>query len=123
MSANEQLIAKFLEEARERLEEIEEVLLELEGNPSDNEAINRLFRAFHTIKGSGAMFGFDQLADFTHHVETLLNQIRDGIVEIGCIAAQPCAEGWQILGLQHQGKDRSGEFRSKPLPDAGAKRL
>jgi len=82
MSANEQLIAKFLEEARERLEEIEEVLLELEGNPSDNEAINRLFRAFHTIKGSGAMFGFDQLADFTHHVETLLNQIRDGIVQI-----------------------------------------
>ena len=82
MSAHEQLIAKFLEEARERLEEIEEVLLELEGNPSDNEAINRLFRAFHTIKGSGAMFGFDQLADFTHHVETLLNQIRDGLVEI-----------------------------------------
>ena len=41
------------------------------------EAVNQIFRAFHTIKGSGAMFGFDEVAAFTHHIETLLDQVRE----------------------------------------------
>ncbi|MBK8002224.1 MAG: Hpt domain-containing protein [Verrucomicrobia bacterium] len=40
--------------------------------------MNRLFRAFHTIKGSGAMFGFEAVAAFTHHVETALDRVREG---------------------------------------------
>ena len=45
--------------------------------PEDMEAVNRLFRAVHTIKGSGAMFGFNSLVDFTHHLETVLDRLRD----------------------------------------------
>jgi two-component system chemotaxis sensor kinase CheA len=41
-----------------------------------------LFRAFHTIKGSGAMFGFEAVAAFTHHVETVLDKVRDGLIPI-----------------------------------------
>lgn len=68
----------FLLEARELLDQIEEIALDAEQRPGDPEAINRLFRAFHTIKGSGAMFGFEAVAGFTHHVETALDRIRSG---------------------------------------------
>jgi two-component system, chemotaxis family, sensor kinase CheA len=67
----------YRQEAEERLVEIEETVLEIEENPEDREAINRLFRAVHTIKGSGAMFGFIEIAEFTHHLETTLDKVRN----------------------------------------------
>ncbi len=54
-----------MEEAHELLAEIENSLLELEETPDDKELVGRVFRAMHTIKGSGAMFGFDDIAAFT----------------------------------------------------------
>ncbi len=58
----------FHEEARELLAELESALLELDQNRGDLDIVGRAFRALHTIKGSGAMFGFDAIASFTHHV-------------------------------------------------------
>jgi two-component system chemotaxis sensor kinase CheA len=55
----------FLEEAREVLVELESSLLELNERPSDGELVGRVFRSTHTIEGSGAMFGFDEVAAFT----------------------------------------------------------
>lgn len=72
----------YKEEVVELLVEIEETILEIERNPEDKEAINRLFRAMHTIKGSGNMFGFNDIADFTHHVETVLDKVRDGSIGV-----------------------------------------
>lgn len=68
----------FLVEADELLAKIEEVVLDLQGREPQGEDINQLFRAFHTIKGSGAMFGFDAVADFTHHLENALDKVREG---------------------------------------------
>jgi two-component system, chemotaxis family, sensor kinase CheA len=68
----------FLQEAEDLLEQIEQIALGLDSGAGDGEAVNQLFRAFHTIKGSGAMFGFDAVAGFTHHVETALDRARDG---------------------------------------------
>ncbi len=68
----------FREEAHELLTELETALLELERMPSDEEVIGRVFRAMHTIKGSGAMFGFDRVAAFTHDVETVYDLVRNG---------------------------------------------
>ena len=65
-------------EAEELLADIEETVLDLERDPEDMESVNRIFRAMHTIKGSGAMFGFDRIADFTHHVETAMDRVREG---------------------------------------------
>ena len=59
-------IATYREEAGELLAELETSLLDLEETPDDDDLINRVFRAMHTIKGSGAMFGFDDIAAFTH---------------------------------------------------------
>ena len=68
----------FREEAYELLTELETSLLELEESPDDMEVIGRVFRAMHTIKGSGSMFGFDDIAEFTHEVETVFDLVRNG---------------------------------------------
>ncbi|MEO5356912.1 MAG: chemotaxis protein CheA [Nitrospirae bacterium YQR-1] len=68
----------FIEEAQELLAELETSLLELEENPADTELVGRVFRAMHTIKGSGAMFGFDDISTFTHEVETAFDMVRNG---------------------------------------------
>ncbi len=72
----------YIEEARELLTELEESLLELEQRPDDREQIARVFRAMHTIKGSGAMFGFDDVARFTHEVETVFDRVRSGDIPV-----------------------------------------
>jgi two-component system, chemotaxis family, sensor kinase CheA len=72
----------FREEAREILVDLESALLELNENPRNGELISRVFRGLHTIKGSGAMFGFDDLAAFTHNLETAFDAVRTGKLAI-----------------------------------------
>ncbi|MGE4298682.1 MAG: chemotaxis protein CheW [Desulfovibrionaceae bacterium] len=72
----------FKEEAYELLGELEHALLELEADPEDQSLIDRVFRAMHTIKGSGAMFGFDDIASFTHEVETVFDKVRTGAMAV-----------------------------------------
>src|SRR3972149_7520507 len=68
----------FKEEAYELLGELETALLELEESPDNTELIGRVCRVMHTVKGSGAMFGFDDIADFTHEIETIYDLVRNG---------------------------------------------
>lgn len=68
----------FREEAYELLTSLESSLLELEESPADLEIVGAVFRAMHTIKGSGAMFGFDDISSFTHDVETVYDLVRNG---------------------------------------------
>jgi two-component system chemotaxis sensor kinase CheA len=79
MSADEG-IEIFRVESQELLEQIEQGLLDLAHNPGDKELVAMVFRALHTLKGSGAMFGFDALAAFTHHCETAFDRVRKGEV-------------------------------------------
>ena len=67
----------YIEEAKELIDNIEHLLVELEESPQDVEIINNIFRALHTIKGSGSMFGFNRIASFTHKVETLFDLLRE----------------------------------------------
>ncbi len=68
----------FLVEAQELLEQLEHTLLDLESAPTDRDLIDSAFRALHTIKGSGSMFGFAEVASFTHHVESAFDHVREG---------------------------------------------
>lgn len=74
----EQFKQSFREEAREILVDLESALLELNENRTDLELVGRVFRALHTLKGSGAMFGFEKLAAFAHNLETAFDQVRNG---------------------------------------------
>ncbi|MGB8602903.1 MAG: Hpt domain-containing protein, partial [Rhizomicrobium sp.] len=79
----------FRAESQDLLERIEQGLLDLENDPQNAELIASVFRALHTLKGSGAMFGFDALASFTHHCETAFDRVRKGeaMATPGLIAA------------------------------------
>lgn len=68
----------YREEAFELLVDLETALLELEESPEDEELIGRVFRSLHTIKGSGAMFGYDDVAAFAHEIEAVFERVRDG---------------------------------------------
>jgi two-component system chemotaxis sensor kinase CheA len=68
----------FRQESAELLEQLEQALLDLERSPDDHDLIDTAFRALHTIKGSGAMFGFEQVAAFTHEFESAFDRIRKG---------------------------------------------
>ncbi|WP_342151984.1 chemotaxis protein CheA [Methylorubrum sp. SB2] len=73
-------VAVFRTEANELLETLETTLLDLGEKPQDRALIDTAFRALHTIKGSGAMFGFERVAAFTHDFETAFDLVRQGRV-------------------------------------------
>ena len=68
----------FFEESFEGLDAMETALMEIDPTDIDSETINTIFRAAHSIKGGSATFGFSNVADFTHILETLLDEVRSG---------------------------------------------
>lgn len=94
----------FLEEAAELLGGLEGSLLELEERPDDAEVVAGVFRALHTIKGSGAMFGFDEVAGFTHELETVFDRVRQG-------EARASAE---LVGVTLAARDHIGALLAAP---------
>jgi len=68
--------ATFFEESEDLLRQMEEILLGCEAAPPDNEAVNALFRAAHTIKGSAGLFGFEEVVRFAHTMEHVLDRLR-----------------------------------------------
>lgn len=68
----------FLTEVRGRLDSAQETILKLEENPDDQEAIQNLFRVFHTIKGECGFLKIATLGELTHNIENLLDELRNG---------------------------------------------
>ena len=87
--------ATFREEAFELLTHLEDNLLELEEHSLNGELINAAFRAIHTVKGSAAMFGFDEVSRFAHEMETALDLCRNGTLSITK----------EFIGLALKGRD------------------
>ncbi len=73
----ENLQKKFIVEANEFINNLEDSLLSLEKNPGDKNKIQEIFRIMHSLKGSGAMFGFDDISEFTHNLENIYDLIRN----------------------------------------------
>jgi len=73
----EKMQAAFHTEAEEILVELEITLMDLEEDPRNMDLINQVFRALHTIKGSGSMFGFDEIAAFAHEIESVFDFVRN----------------------------------------------
>jgi two-component system chemotaxis sensor kinase CheA len=73
----------FLEEARELLEDMERILLDVEATDTTDEQLNALFRAMHTIKGSAGLFGMDEIVHFTHEAENVVDLLRGGHLTLG----------------------------------------
>ena len=72
----------FFEEAIEGIEIMEKELLNLHPGECDSEIINTIFRAAHSIKGSASTFGFEDIGQFTHSIETMLDKLRNNELDI-----------------------------------------
>lgn len=72
----------FFEESFEGLETIETGLLNLDTSAPDSEIINNMFRAAHSIKGGAGTFGFNEVSGFTHVVESILDDVRGGTMDL-----------------------------------------
>lgn len=77
-----QFNSAFFEEAAEHMAVIEAGLLDLEARPDDLDLLNKIFRSAHSIKGVAGMLGFTPVAQFTHKMETLLDQLRNGRIAV-----------------------------------------
>ena len=78
----DQALHTFVLESRELLEDMENALLAAGQNADGGDTVNAIFRAAHTIKGSAGLFGLDHIVGFTHVVESLLDEVRDGHVAL-----------------------------------------
>ncbi|UCD80760.1 MAG: Hpt domain-containing protein, partial [Desulfobacterales bacterium] len=76
--ADAELIAEFIAEGSDLISSAEEALLSLETDPEDMESVGKVFRAFHTVKGTSAFLELNLLSRFGHHAESLLSRVRDG---------------------------------------------
>ncbi|MFV8833644.1 chemotaxis protein CheA [Aquisalimonas sp.] len=72
------LLKQFVEETREFLEDAASGLLALEKDPTDRDAMDRVFRAMHSTKGGSGLFDFDPMTDLMHQAENLLDEVRQG---------------------------------------------
>lgn len=72
----------FIDESKEHLQKMNEILLILEKNPSDKQHLNELFRIAHTIKGMSGTMGFNHVLQLTHEMENLMDQVRNDIIAI-----------------------------------------
>ena len=73
---------KFIEEATELIEKMEDALLKLEQAPDDENLIQLVFRVMHTLKGNSSMFGFEQIEKFTHNLENIYDMVRNQQLEL-----------------------------------------
>ncbi|MBT8763882.1 chemotaxis protein CheA [Desulfohalobiaceae bacterium Ax17] len=115
MSFQDQGRQAFREEALELLEELESSLLELEEDPDNEELINRVFRAMHTIKGSGAMFGFDDISKFTHELETVFDQVREGKIKVGKDLLDLTLKARDLILAMLEGREAESELQAEEI--------
>jgi two-component system, chemotaxis family, sensor kinase CheA len=105
---DESILQIFFEEADELLHDFEEGLLRLEQAPDDPEVIPALFRSAHTIKGSSAMMGFHAIAEFTHGLEDLLDEMRRGLRGVTPTVVDALLASRDVLGAlvgaAHEGR-------------------
>lgn len=87
----------FFEESFEGLDIMETGLLNMDPGAADAEEINSIFRAAHSIKGGSGTFGFMNVSDFTHVMETLLDEMRDGRREVTADAVDVLLQSVDVL--------------------------
>jgi len=80
---NEDILQIFFQECEEALGAAEQGLIDCREGNADDETVNSIFRAVHSIKGGAGAFGFTAMQAFTHKFETVLSFVRDGVLPLG----------------------------------------
>ena len=106
----EQYKQEFFQEARELLESAADGVLKLEADPDNSDLINSVFRAIHTIKGSAGTFELDAVSGFTHHLEGLMNALRDQQIHLTPDMTDAILAGIDHIGRMIAAHETGGEI-------------
>jgi len=118
LAQDPELLSDFVLESREHLASIENLALVLEQNPANAEAINSIFRAFHTIKGLAGFLELTEVREVSHNVETALDLARNGTLAITSHAIDVILESADYLKTCVDGIDaKLHGIEPPPVPD------
>lgn len=112
-----ELIADYVVESLDHIQASEAILLAIEENPDDPEAINTVFRAFHTIKGTSGFLGLDRIQKLAHLAENLLSRARTGEIHIAGHYADLCLASCDTLKTMIEGVRGVEPGGPVPIPD------
>jgi two-component system chemotaxis sensor kinase CheA len=115
-------IATFFDEAQEHLESIEEQAMALGSGDDDVETLNSIFRAAHSIKGGSGTFGFTQLTDATHEMETLFDGLRKGKGRADATTVRLLLDACDVFKA-HVARLKAGDRGPDPAMDEVRKQL
>ncbi|BBO26676.1 chemotaxis protein CheA [Alteromonas sp. I4] len=118
----EQFHAVFFDESNEHLQAMEDLLMTLDVDNPDSEALNSIFRAAHSIKGGSGIFGFDALTGLTHVMETLLDRARNHTMSLSVEIVDLFLETVDTLNATLQAYKDGGELPSDAI-NAGIEKL
>lgn len=107
----QEIFEAFVIESTELLDNLSQDLMVLESNTDNSELLNRIFRSFHTIKGTSSFMGFEKLSNLTHHAEDILNKLRKFELKVNRDIIDTLLEVYDLLVLMvdkiKSGKDLS----------------
>lgn len=112
------LLAQFLLEARDGLQDIDARLLALEADPTDGEGIAALFRTVHTLKGNTGLFDFPELTSVLHAAEDLMDAVRQRTVPFGETVADALLATMDFTGVLLDEIESHGSTSSRHADDA-----
>lgn len=104
----QEIFEAFVVESTELLENLSQDLMLIEETPEDEELLNRIFRAFHTIKGTSSFMGFDKISTLTHSAEDILNKLRKFELKVNQEIIDVLLEVYDYLTLMIQ-RVKNGE--------------
>ena len=108
MDDDAEIIAEFLVESHENLDQLDRDLVELEQHPGSRELLSSIFRTIHTIKGTSGFLAFGRLEKLTHVGETLLSKLRDGEYAMNEPIAEALLRMVDTVRVLLDGIERSG---------------
>jgi two-component system chemotaxis sensor kinase CheA len=111
---NDDHIHAFVSESRESITDLNNALLALEDDPGDEEAIESVFRTAHTLKGNFGAMGFSNASELAHVLEDLLDEIRDGEIEVTADIMDAAFEAVDLIETIIDDIDAAGESSTDP---------
>jgi two-component system chemotaxis sensor kinase CheA len=111
---NDSHMNAFVSETRESITDLNNALLKLEDDPNDEDAIESVFRTAHTLKGNFGAMGFSNASELAHVLEDLLDEIRDGEIEVTPEIMDAAFEGVDLIETIVEEIEREGESSTDP---------
>ena len=118
MSRNEELLGTFIEDAEDILQGLFDTLMVIEEEPGNEEKLNELFRLVHTLKGAAALINLEEISNYAHEIETVLDAVRKGKLVMDEDLSDVIFGSFNLLRtLIEDVKTQNGADRSEKIAD------